>query len=64
MLGKTDDHVIEITDGLKPGDEVVTNPRATIAEASELGGFERKAVEDDSRFKSPAAKTPTSPAAS
>jgi HlyD family secretion protein len=49
-LGKTDDKVIEIVQGLNAGDVVVTNPRATIPEAMHVLQADAETLEDDSRF--------------
>ncbi|MGE3315109.1 MAG: HlyD family efflux transporter periplasmic adaptor subunit [Planctomycetaceae bacterium] len=35
LLGKTNDKVIEVRDGLKQGDQVLLNPRAVVAEAQQ-----------------------------
>jgi HlyD family secretion protein len=59
-LGKSDDKVIQIVEGLSPGDVVVTNPRATIPEAMHLAQADAETLEDDSRFR-PAELKRTSP---
>jgi len=35
LVGQTNDKLIQITDGVKEGDEVILNPRAVVAEARE-----------------------------
>ncbi len=54
-LGTTDDRVIEIKSGLKAGDEVILNPRATVAEAMHFDDAST-ILEDDSRFHARPAK--------
>jgi HlyD family secretion protein len=48
-LGTTDDKVIEIKSGLKAGEEVILNPRATVAEAMHFDDAS-SLLEDDARF--------------
>jgi hypothetical protein len=43
ILGRTNDKLIEIVDGVKEGDEVFRNPRAVTPEAREEGPFESQA---------------------
>ena len=54
-LGTSDDRVIEIKSGLKAGDEVILNPRATVAEAMHFDDAST-ILEDDSRFHAKSAK--------
>jgi HlyD family secretion protein len=49
LLGQTNDQVIEITDGLKEGDEVILNPRAVVAEAQQ-GGTSPVEMQNTDRF--------------
>jgi len=51
-IGTTDDKVIEIKEGLAPGDTVIVNPRATVPEAMHFEDSGRRESEDDSRFRS------------
>jgi len=51
-IGTTDDKVIEIKNGLAVGDNVITNPRATVPEAMHFEDAARQVLEDDSRFHS------------
>jgi HlyD family secretion protein len=48
-LGTSDDRVIEIKSGLDVGDEVILNPRSTVAEAMHFDDAST-ILEDDSRF--------------
>jgi HlyD family secretion protein len=60
LLGQTNDKVIQITDGVKEGDEVILNPRAVIAEA-QPGGTSPIAVENADRFGAPTPSAGTRP---
>jgi RND family efflux transporter MFP subunit len=51
-IGTTDDKIIEIKSGLVAGDNVITNPRATVPETMHFEDSGRQASEDDSRFRS------------
>lgn len=57
-LGTSDDRVIEIKSGIKEGDEVILNPRATVAEAMHFDDAST-IMEDDSRFHSAAKVHPS-----
>jgi hypothetical protein len=50
-LGVTDDKVIEIKNGLAAGERVITNPRATVAEARGFDLPKNRPTEDDARFR-------------
>jgi hypothetical protein len=55
-LGTSDDRVIEIKSGLNVGDEVILNPRSTVAEAIHFDDA-NTILEDDSRFHARPTKT-------
>jgi HlyD family secretion protein len=55
-LGTSDDRVIEIKSGLNVGDEVILNPRSTVAEAMHFDDA-NTILEDDSRFHARPTKT-------
>jgi HlyD family secretion protein len=57
-LGRTNDTLIEIADGVKEGEEVLRNPRAVVEEARQEPPFEKQS--DDAKF---AAIATTDPAA-
>ncbi len=61
-IGTTDDKVIEIKSGLAVGDNVIVNPRATVAEAIHFEDAGRPFLEDDARFHSNGKKTQPSKA--
>lgn len=64
-LGRTNDKLIEVIDGVKQGDEVLRNPRAMVADARTDEPFEQQV--GDTQFKSSADKgasdTPPAPGA-
>lgn len=51
LLGRTNDKMIEIKDGLKQGEQIYMNPRAHIPEASEGGSllFEESSEDDEDK---------------
>jgi multidrug resistance efflux pump len=51
-LGRTNDKLIEVVDGVKEGDEVYRNPRAMVEEAREEPPFEKQV--EDPKFAAPA----------
>ena len=51
-LGRTNDKLIEVVDGVKEGEEVFRNPRAVVEDARKEPPFERQA--EDAKFKATA----------
>lgn len=56
LLGLSNDQFVEVKDGLKAGDEVILNPRAVIAEASEGNDDEAEEIDVSKKFGQSSAK--------
>ena len=56
-IGRTNDKLIEVVDGVKEGEDVLRNPRAMVEEARQELPFEKQS--DDAKFKTTAAAEPS-----
>jgi hypothetical protein len=56
VVGMTNDKMIEISDGLKEGDQVLLNPRAVVSEAREEDSGDGQGADEGGPFKKGAGK--------